>query len=281
MKNTINSMKHYAVLLCFISLAFLSNAQTNNNTERLSISAKGMYDQQNKQIKLRWLPMNFRSWEFGNQRNYAVRRFLVERNHEKIENPDEIAKSMREYTKAVQSFDVFDNASDLMQIAGQAIYHPEDFKVTGYDDNEIFKAYQTEKNTKSRMNMALLAADQSEEVAEATALALTDNEEIEPNCKYEYIISFSEMNEEEAQELRVGFVTVSTYEEKIVLPDFRLSSIVGDKRYEINWLPPENKDFSYTSFDIEISSNNGSTWTKVNELPFIFFLRKKRPSNAL
>ena len=277
MKNTINTMKHYAVLLCFISLAFLSNAQTNNNTERLSISAKGMYDQQNKQIKLRWLPMNFRSWEFGNQRNYTVRRFLVERKYKKIENLDEIAESMREYTKIVQPFDVFANASDLMQIAGQAIYHPEDFQVTGYDNNEIFKAYQTEKNTQSRMSMSLLAADQSEEVAEATALALTDNEEIEPNCKYEYTISFSEMNDEEAQELRVGFVSVSTYEEKIVLPDFRLSSIVGDKRYELNWLAPENKDFSYTSFDIEISNSGSGPWTKVNALPFVFSPEKNDP----
>ncbi len=272
----------YILMSIFVMLlnSFTSEAQTND-PNRLTISAKGVFDYKEHRIILRWLPTNFRSWERGNKPGYLIYRTTVEKEHQKL-NPDEIASTLRTYKTVVADYGKFDIDNDMAQVAGQAIYHPEDFKVTGYDDNELFKAYHQEQTTQSRMNFALLAADQNLVTAELSALILTDKEEIEKNRKYQYVVTFLDMNEKEDKELIAGVVEISTYEEDNKEPvAINLTGVTGDKRFELHWNVANESGEAYSSFDIERSEDGGGSWIKINNHPYVYSLAKGKEAEGM
>jgi len=227
--------------------------KTSNPVSGLKLLAK----HKNNMIVLRWAPLNPDLWMLGNQYGYILEKTVVRRNGKTLPKPEassqikllpasknawvSLAESVK-YAKIIKNF-MFDSPL------------PTSEKDTSILHNAI----------KARHVFSLLCADFSPETAHLMRLSYTDSLAKE-NELYRYKVT-----------LNVPTDSVKGMSDDLVaglnlnIPQFAPKGLIdadfADSTTTLNWEYPKFSIFS--AYNIERSDDNGTTYQKVNQDPFL------------
>lgn len=249
---------------CNQSIQAQGNILTDEN---ISTDIRAYYDIQKKQILLRWAPQNYHTWDKGNQNGYTLTKMTSERNGKKIPYKEMYA-SAKEFYLHIADKDKFESKDDnYIQIAGNAVYNPEEFQLETFTQNPLIVAKNFEDQKKNRYLFSLLATDLNVEAAELMAMFFRDNE-IEPEHEYIFSIKVAKLEPEEDNAQSVGYITVRTYEAEFKLlpniPDLTTES--GDSLAALKWKLDADK--IYNSFDV-YRSREDQEFEKITQERFL------------
>ncbi len=129
---------------------------------------------------------------------------------------------------------------------------------------------------KERFGFALLAADLSWPAAEGSALAWADNS-VKPGHQYLYRVRIAAPNT--AYPISDGAVAVSTEQPQAMKRPVIMNVNVQDSLVMVSW-PRAPHEAYFTAYDVERSSDGGSSWKRINPQPFVSFTNPQLPSMA-
>ncbi|HMG16517.1 MAG TPA: hypothetical protein VK590_13760, partial [Saprospiraceae bacterium] len=112
-------------------------------------------------------------------------------------------------------------------------------------------------------------ADASLDIAKGFGFYFEDNS-FDTNSKYFYIISLVDKGDSKVEG---GTTTASTYSVKTWPPPGDIGYARDKKNIRIKWKLVD-KQYAYSYYDLERSSNNGSSYQKVNKKPILSFADK-------
>jgi uncharacterized protein len=218
-------------------------------------------------LKLRWVPLNFETWQLGNKNGYKVERFLIENGPVPLTGAQIDASKVTTILKIKPEAEFY----AIDSIVTQSIYHPEDFKVVDYG-NPALKAAQAETDDNERMGIALYRADDSLTIAKASALAFEERQLL-PDCKYRYVISINNLSPAYQKMILPASVEVNTSNWRTVgdiIEPMVLTGTSGDRTFELRWKLAKDV-FHYSGFYIQ-RKKKGTTqpFVKLNAFPYVY-----------
>lgn len=228
-------------------------AKSELETPTITLLAK----HKGKNIQLRWAPMNPTVWELGNQYGYIVERVTIKRGNKvltKPENPLRIQlapASQQEWEKMAQQ-------EEYVKVAKSFLL---DNKLnTSEKDTALLKA-----SIRGKYAFSLLCADFSPKVAQVMRLSLKDTAVLE-NELYQYRVQVASPQDQlpVAQASLVAGLALRIPEyapQKLVDLDF------ADSTTTLRWA--YSKDGYFSTYYIERSDDNGVSYQKVNQTPFL------------
>ena len=218
-------------------------------------------------VILRWAPVDFKSWSFGNLNGYELTRFTKE------ENGQELTIAEQEASKVILSpqllpipeddWDAIYLQDEIAAVAAAAIYESE-FVVEG-NSTDLVTTYNIQKQKENRFGLSLFAADQSFLVAEAMGLGYKDNT-INPENKYIYRVKYNGVPT--VTQSSAGVVTIATTAGATLPQPPGLTANAGNLMVNLSWIDLFAGKV-YSSYDIERSEDGGNTFLKVNDGPVI------------
>jgi uncharacterized protein len=227
-----------------------SKAQSNILSDQsINTGIRAYYSIENNEIRLRWVPQNYRTWKLANERGFILKKMISEKNGTKIPI-NEMLKSASEYHFHIADPSKFEGSdNDNVHIAGNAVYNPEEFQLETFSKNPLIVSKNFEDQKKNRYLFSLLATDLNVEAAELMAMFFRDPE-IETEMEYIYSIQVDKLEPEEERASKVGYITVRTYKDEFKplpeIPDLITES--GDSTATLTW--KTDADRTYNSFDI-------------------------------
>ena len=265
-------MKRHFIKITFILLVFLSHLASANTSANNSIDdfeLKVIATSTGSSIIVRWAPVNFDTWHWGNTNGYELTRFTLE------ENGQQLTINQQAASKIVLGADLkplpeadwepLVNANDAAGIAAGAI-HGTGFAVENLSSTDAVSVYNVQKENENRFGLSLFAADQSLVIAEAMGIAFEDNTVATGN-KYLYRVVLK--NVPSTSSPAVGVVSIGVDDVESFAAPANLAATSGDMVVQLSW-DYETEGTSYTSYDVERSSNGGTTFSKINALPVIY-----------
>ena len=253
----------YTLFVLLLSFPFFTKAQNAFLEEKnINLAIKPFYQKEEHKVILRWLPKNYYTWDLANKRGYYLRRLTIERDGKKLPD-DEIAGTIQTWNFNVASPDAFASSGNKnIELAGEAVYSPNEFKIEAFNENPLIKAKNQEEERLTRAMMNLLATDLDIKAAELMGMFFVD-QKVEPNCKYRYIVNLYKIDQEERRKSQSGICDVDAQKENTQLPDIEiLGAEGGDSLAIIKWKNPTEQWFNaYNIF------RDGE---KINTEPFMF-----------
>ncbi len=251
-------------IFCNQNIQAQGNILTDKN---ISTGIRAYYDLEQNQILLRWAPQNYHTWEMGNKRGYILTKMVSERHGEKVPYEEMYANAQKFHLHIADPDQFFSNSNDNVQIAGNAVYNPEEFQLETFTKNPLIVAKNFEDQKKNRYMFSLLATDLNVEAARLMAMFFRYGE-IEPEHEYIFSIKVAKLEPEEEKNQTVNFVTVRTYQ-KEVKPLPMVSDLItesGDSTATLKW--KLDADDTYNSFDI-YRSKEGYGFEKITKERFL------------
>jgi hypothetical protein len=220
---------------------------------------------ENGNVYLRWVPTNYSTWERGNRKGYAIRRYKYSTNGtrltlEEMDNSEvQIATGIFPLSEGSWAAQFPNN--DFATVAKESLYNT-DGVPSPAGTGSLADAVNQEQYREGRHLFGLFAAEQDFAVAQAMGLGYLD-QSVSTTDEYIY------------------YVDMQGYEDELkasALVDVRQASVMPtppqptaeyfDKGVVLEWPIATLEEF-YGAYDIERSADGGP-FLQVNEHPFFF-----------
>lgn len=269
------------IITCLLFLLFEINV--------LGQIAQPEYDQKKPSVKaiarsfgdsilIRWAPDDPVLWQFGNKYGYRIVRTMVSDDNKLLWGNQRttiiVANSVRPYP--IQKIEPLAELDRYSAIVGQAI-HGEDFEVSASFEKNPAAVLDRNKELQNRFSFALFSADQSVLAAKVHGLWYTDTE---IDSKSTYLYSVFPLIPQGVFEFDTAFVVIAVKDTASLPVPYDLTASFGNKYVELSW----NREYMqryYTSYIVERSEDNGSTYKKTSESPFLNIVENERESEYI
>lgn len=219
----------------------------------------------NGKVKLRWVPLDFATWELGNQNGYAIKRYQYSNNGNQLGLTEmqnsEVLISSGIFPLPEGSWATYFTDNDFATVGRESLYNT-DGVVSPSGSGSLADAVNQEQYREGRHLFGLFAAEQDFQVARAMGLGHRDNS-VSTTAEYIYYVEI-QGHEDEFKASALVDVREVTVMPKPPQP----KAECFDKGVVLEW-PIENMEEFYGAYDIERSANGGS-FQKVNDHPFFF-----------
>lgn len=246
---------------CVLAATFTLRAQTA--PPALRIAAKAVYH--NDAIVLRWAPMDWDTWRWGNEQGYDVLRYTVIENGDTLnglESDSSLALLASGLTPAPENqWEALADTNDLAGVAAGAIYG-DSLDLLPPEGAGLLTIYYKTQERENRFGFSLFAADQDFNVALQMGLAFIDTA-VEAQSVYVYFVR--PHGPDSLTEISPGFVRAQTDAAFALPAPARPSGTPGDSTALLHWR--KNPD-CFTSYHVE-RSTDGVNFTRINDLPLI------------
>lgn len=220
------------------------------------------------EIIVRWAPVNFETWRWGNENGYTLERITLRANGSNLDF------QTRANSKVVLASDLIPipehewepmaDTSDFAGVAAGSIFG-DSLKVVNLDSVNMVTAYNQYQQDDNRFGMSLFAADQDFEVAKAMGLGYKDVNVVAGE-EYLYSIILNNLPSNAVTDEQ-GLLQATDDITQFPAPSL-LKAMPGDSSVIISWNKGAINSF-YNSYIVEKSEDNGSTWQQVNSLPLV------------
>jgi len=253
-------------ILLLTVLCFFSTIIYGQSDGPLKYKAIAAYD--GNDVILRWAPQDYDSWKWGIDNGYRVERVTIRSNGAQLtayeRNQSKVILANPILPWPVNDWETLASTNDLAGVAAGALYGT-GFEVNNLSNTDLMTIYNVSQERENRFGFSLFAADQSFEVAEAMGIALIDATVVAGD---EYLYKVVPENDPSGY-ITNGLATVDT-DETITLPSVTdLEATPGDRVVVLKWSQTDLKE-DYTGYYIERSSDNGATYSQVNQNPVIY-----------
>jgi len=245
-------------LIMILVMPLLAKAQKNSGQEKpkANIVARARYT--GDSIVLRWAVNTELAWHLTHQSGYIVERVelgVPKAPYVRLTSAPIKPLAVEELTKRYLA-----GKNHYTGIALATLYGN-----TALNENNFTMSAASEMARMFRMRFAynLLAADLNANAANISALRWVDKG-IKPGKTYGYRIYSPINNNECILDTAIVFVDTRYMDTLPVIP--KLKGNQGDRKIELIWqfLRPD-----FSAWDIERSDNNGKTWKKLNQNPYL------------
>lgn len=217
-------------------------------------------------IMLRWGPTSYPLWLAGNKYGYKITRTLLVRDSNYIDNPKpEILTPEALKPVNLDKWEQLSEKDNYAGVAAQAIFG-DDFDVEVNNDSPSMIGIINRASVQEfRFGFALFSADQSIKVAEYSGLYYADKN-VKKGEKYLYRVFPAFLPE--GMQVDTAFFFTGTDEFMPLPTPLNVKAEEGDKMVTISWDKKYQEEF-YNSFWVEKSTNNGESFSRVNEIPMV------------
>lgn len=227
------------------------------------LSAKAIYIGDNTAF-IRWAPLDFESWEKGNENGYRLERITLKNAAGELGIGDQLASRVALDSSmmpiSVQEWELIAQSDSMAGIAAGLLYG-DSLEVVNYNDLSFTEVANLTTERETRFGFSLFAADNSFPVAIGVGLGFRD-ESVENSHEYLYIVK---MNGTQTKA-----VTILNTDSLLNLPiPKNLTAVPGDRHAIISW-DKLDLDPYYTSYCVEQSSDGGENFYPAHDLPLIF-----------
>lgn len=239
-------------------------AQSRKDTLAIHMAARAM----DGRVVLRWVPVDYKSWIYGNQQGYRVTRTTLA---ETGNGPGTGGRKSNQVVIADRllpipelQWEALADTNHLAVIAAGSLYSPIfDAPVLGETVPADYNENETQAN---RFSFGLFAADQFLDIAIGMALGFVDNTVIAGEV-YQYTVSFAGQNGRNVQ--IPGQVTVSANQRIRLLPPSELTAQWRNQGVRLKW-NRSRVDTLYSAYYVERSEDSGTTFSRINQSPLIY-----------
>ncbi|MFN0177066.1 MAG: hypothetical protein ACKVU0_20665 [Saprospiraceae bacterium] len=272
-------MKYIPIVWLLILMPFFAAAQ---QPEPLKHELALIARHTKTSIRLRWAPSTFYAWRECNKSGYTLVRYTMMRDGkslpaEEVMRGEVLTQEPLRPLDPVEAWRQLVDSDDYAAVAAQALYG-ETFELDQKTEDEknaatslVSRLYETQ----NRLGFMLFAADHSWPTALALGLAYEDSN-VKANESYLYRV-FPAFQ----PKLPVDTAAVSVEPDQIYeLPKpIDLNINFGDRQVYLTWNTDVFSRF-FVSYFIE-RSEDGITWTRRNEQPFVTLRRSDTPGEIL
>ena len=233
-----------------------------------SLVIKAISKSDGSNVYIRWVPLNYETFQQGNNHGYSIIRRTIAVNGTRLSLADQHNSTI--YLDSLllplpeMDWEDMADTSDFAGVAAGAI-HGEDFEVDSLSGSDVVKAYSQTTERQNRFGFGLFAADQSFDIAENMALGFIDSTAISGEL---YLYRIVPLGTDSLQYVRNGS-TRAILDSVLTLPvPEAIVAFPGDRMVQISWSNEEIIGY-YTGYIIERSADNGSVFSSVNDLPLV------------
>ncbi len=256
-------MKRSKIILCLFVLIciLISKIEAQQNTQLAALGKPGKTC-----IELRWAPLNFDAWTFGNSNGYVIERSTILRNG-KILDPIERKQLTTSPIKIAPETEWAKYENDkYAMIAGECIFGESEIEET---DFLPLKAYKKRQDNERRIGFALYSADMSVTAAKLSGLYYKDSD-VKEGEKYLYKIMFA-IQDSIISDTAYYFTGLSEYQ-ALVAPE--KPYYYSEPNSIVIWWQL-SKFQKFNSYYIEKSTDNGKTFNKISDTPIAVSMQGK------
>ena len=208
-------------------------------------------------IVLRWAPLDFRTWKWGNETGYRIERYTLVRNGILLGTPERVVLGQVFKPSDEVVWERLVKTDGYAAIAAQALFGDR-FEIDLQQSDVISIVNKVQEN-EQRFAFALFSADMSPAVAHASGLWFTDRD-VRPGEKYLYRII---LNTSDSPRGSVFVGTDDTYE--LPKPP-NLTAEFQDKVVALKW--EKTKLLPYTAWFLE-RSKDGQKFVRTSDSPLV------------
>jgi hypothetical protein len=231
------------------------------------ITASSCYD--GVSAMLRWAPLDFETWRWGNEFGYKLERMTKKIGGVELSVSDQLASltSLNEVVMPITESE-FETLAENNEMAGLAagLIYGDSLEVINYDSLSFTQVANLSTERDARFGFGLFAADNSFEVSKAMGLGFID-ESAKYGEEYLYIVTLNQLQPGAANGRAVTDLLIEG-EPSFPAPQ-NLKAIPGDKEAILIW-DKHDIDKYFTSYEVVKSSDGGETFAPVSDLPLIF-----------
>jgi fibronectin type 3 domain-containing protein len=254
MKNRKNPLTHMVVaVMCFATFTVAGQITNPILPERIAVTARPSIDS----IVLRWAPMNFNVWRYGNENGYRIERYVIARNGRLLSPPEMVILHPSMKPVPEEQWEPLLATDRYAAIAAQALFG--DRFELDLTQNDITTVVDKVKENDQRFAFALFGADISPAVAKASGLSFTDRK-VNKGEKYLYRVVINSMDS-----LR-GNVFLSASDPYVLPTPQDLRATFSEKIVSLRWTKDENG--YYTAFRLE-RSTDGQHFSPASTAPLV------------
>lgn len=213
-------------------------------------------------VHLRWGVTDKMVWKHGLEHGYIVERITIFKEGNQLSQPKkEILTGRAIKPKGLLEWESLVQTNDMAAVAAQAIYG-DTFSTNSEGDGLLMQVVNESSELDQRFAFSMFAVDQDFEVAQHAGLGFVDSG-IKKGERYLYKVKLAApMELQHVQE--TGMLIDPSQTESLPKP-FDFAAYYYNNAFVLIWEYDSLLEF-YTSYDLE-RSENGSTFTKVNEVP--------------
>lgn len=220
-------------------------------------------------VILRWIPMDYKTWKWGIENGYTLERITMEGPDGTLTNPERqashvvLATNLRPLPES--EWESLADTDELAGVAAGAIYG-EGFLIEDLTSSDIVTAYNVNQEEENRYGFSLFAADQAFYIAESMGLGFQDQT---TESGYKYVYRLSPIDPPANTVVKQGIIITSPDDVELLPQPVGLAANAGDQVVSLSWSKTDNFE-KFTSFIIERSDDNGTSFNRINETPFVF-----------
>ncbi|MEN8250174.1 MAG: hypothetical protein ABFS32_14675, partial [Bacteroidota bacterium] len=244
--------KHILITL-FLSIIFIEGKTQSNSIELITYRG-------NDRILLRWAPSSSSDWLELNNAGYALERYTIIRDSVRVYPPESILISELIKPADLREWEAIAEENDYAAIVAQSIYG-ESFEADT-ENSGIISLIQKSKEQDMRYSFAILASDQSFEVAQLAGLAYEDKN-IKSREAYLYKLYGNFRNQ-----ISDTVYAIVDARESPPLPKVRdIETEFGDRIVTLSW-STDYLESVYSSYIVE-KSRDGTSFHPIQDLPSV------------
>ena len=221
-------------------------------------------------IKLRWGVSDPLGWKLANQYGYIIERYTVVEGKRVLDQRIKKVLTPRPITPALLPDWEPYIEDDYVAVAAQALYG-EDFELDDGSDSEMAQLMNQALDLENRFSFLMYAADQSVKAAELAGLYWED-QEVSYDRKYLYKIYTLVPPHIHKLDTTSAFVGLEDYYE--LPPPRDVKVLFGDQVSMVSWNMGIYQS-EYNAFWIERSDDQGRTFQRITDIPFVPTQKKK------
>ena len=254
-----DKIKSSVTILLLICIPIVMNAQGGVQTPvKIIAFAK------NGEIRVRWVFSDYESWNLANQQGYLLERYTTSANGQNLDATAMLNSRVTLLNGATpltaSQWDQQYSNNPFAEVAKGTLYEA-DISVTLSNDPTMADALNAQESQEARLVFGMFAAEQDYNVALDMQLGYQD---AAVSTGHSYLYKVSVLNNNTI----TSGVNIHI-DSLITLPEVtELSASGADKAIFVEWNIEEVQDY-YSAYDVERKDPGGS-FTKINDLPFIF-----------
>lgn len=231
--------------------------------ESIFPSVKVIASVQKDNIILRWGTNEHTSWKYANQYGYMIERHTLVQKGKVLSKPI-VIRITKEPIKPqpIEAWEDLAKKEKYAAIAAQAIYGKTfEMNVKNSPYLDIVNQVQEQE---TRFSFAMFCADQSLEIANKMGLKLSDKFIFSGE---RYLYKVFTLVPKTIMNIDTGYVFVDASEQQVLPVPYQFSAEFSDRSVLLSW-DNRHQDI-YSSYFIERSSNDGASFERINEEPYL------------
>ena len=266
-------LKYCLLFLLFTGILTAAYSQPVKDPD-LKVIARPLQDS----ILLRWAPVNYNTWQLGNEYGYSILRYTIIRNNELLPKPEaEKLNTVPIAPLPLAEWEKYVLRNKYAAVAAQALYG-ETFEIDAGKGFNPRQMYLKSEEQRQRLSFALYVSDISPEVARISGLWYTD-ETTNPDEKYLYKI-FINMPAGDKIKPDTAYVFTAFAEHRALPAPVELAANFNDRLVELHWNAFVQNDI-YIAYWVERSDDNGRTFHKIHDEPLVQIMPQEGGSPEL